>query len=275
MSARLPLALLLLSAAACAGKPAPDVRDASPDAAVDAGAPDSMSPPASGAWTAGLEPLLAHWPLESVEPDGSVKATAGPAGMADRGRGEVGLTVAPGRIGQALTFDADDSISFGDWEGADFGTGDFSVVLWIRTSWTSTGSYPPFLVSKRSPGGQDNFWEIRLRPAGSVWFSAEQDVAGTNHNEVATQQLVSDGKWHMVAAVRRKATFELYVDGTLDVARSGPGIVNLANAHPLRLGRGPDGNNQLAGALDEVAIFGRALTAAEIAAIQQRVTATP
>jgi hypothetical protein len=79
-----------------------------------------------------------------------------------------------------------------------------------------------------------------------------------------TSDLVTDGKWHHVAATYDGATIALYVDGRLENSFARSGTVP-AGTSPIAIGARP-GVNYFAGLMDEIAIYNRALTATEIKA---------
>ena len=76
--------------------------------------------------------------------------------------------------------------------------------------------------------------------------------------------------WKHLAAARRGARLELYVDGKLAAASRGPGgaACNLSGAAPLRIGFGE--RNYFSGKIREVRLYRRALAAREIARLAAR-----
>ena len=79
---------------------------------------------------------------------------------------------------------------------------------------------------------------------------------------------VADGAWHHLAAVWDGTRLALYVDGQPDVSRP-VAVTHVDVAAPLFFGRHFENNPQweLAGSLDDVRIYDRALSAAEIQAL--------
>ena len=76
--------------------------------------------------------------------------------------------------------------------------------------------------------------------------------------------------WKHLAAARRGARLELYVDGKLAAASRGPGgaACNLSGAAPLRIGFGE--RNYFSGKIREVRLYRWALAAREIARLAAR-----
>ncbi len=76
---------------------------------------------------------------------------------------------------------------------------------------------------------------------------------------------INDDQWHHIAFVRDAGTINLYLDGVLESSAADVVTGVTANSSDLFLGNRGGASNFLAGLLDEIAIFGRGLTAAEIA----------
>ena len=74
---------------------------------------------------------------------------------------------------------------------------------------------------------------------------------------------ITDGQWHHVVGVSKGTTIDIFVDGVLDTA-------NLGNTHAVQAKTGlayigyDDFALSLVGILQDVAIYNRALTPAEI-----------
>ena len=153
------------------------------------------------------------------------------------------------------------------------GTGDLSVVAWVRTSSPDSGIFLDTRSKFFATGWYFGLYEgrpvLNLRPGGDPNFFEAPNNYGT--------ESVADGQWHLIAGVADRAGGEtLFVDGSEDVSGS-PGDypgVDLTGG-PLTLGAENSGDDapavrakeNFAGDLDEVMVFARALDAAEIAAI--------
>jgi len=95
--------------------------------------------------------------------------------------------------------------------------------------------------------------------SGSIVLDVESTVA------------VNDGAWHLVAATYdgsgTASGVHLYVDGvavaTTTLANS-IGSASIFNSVPLTIGAASDGNHSFEGNINDVAVFGTALTAAQI-----------
>lgn len=97
----------------------------------------------------------------------------------------------------------------------------------------------------------------------------------TSRRDVSVRGNLADGRWHHVALVRDDAAVRLYVDGS-PVATAAPltGSVSAGAIGGIRVGARLDGiNNPLVGAVDEVFLFDRALTADQVGALAATNTA--
>ncbi len=169
-----------------------------------------------------------------------------------------------GHRGQALRFDGDDH---------------FVLPTLVRDSFTVS-----FFVRSDQPGagrGNDTRWftgsglvdgEVSgiVADWGIAWHSDGRVVAGTGDPEtfVASGPGHHDGQWHHVAFTRELATgrLALYVDGVMSAEALGS-KAPLSSPPRLVVGRMQPGGRGFRGDLDELEFHGRALTAAEVAAL--------
>jgi len=173
--------------------------------------------------------------------------------------------------GTALSFDGvDDYVDVGDKDSLDFGPSDsFSISAWIKTHEVDAP-----IVNKRRCGGYEGVWyegyHFRVH-LNKLYFSIE-DIHGTS-TEIFANTIVTDDKWHHVAAVRDTAEDKLcvYVDGGSDATPvTDTTTATLATSHSLDIGRRDSTARTayvyLGGSLDDVRIYNRAFSAEEIRA---------
>jgi hypothetical protein len=204
------------------------------------------------------------------------------AGLPNNGTHVNGPTPTPGKVAGALHFDGvNDHVRVPNQAELNVGTGHFTLDAWVRVS-TPAPSGLLVLVDKRSgptPKGYSLFlYNGKLgfqmaNGAGSSTCASTPTPGVACVNYGATTPNVADGQWHHVAAVvdRNDTTggVRLYVDG-VQVFSGAPLTGNLDNTSDLYLGvRTPamGGGDFFPGRLDEVELFKRALTPAEIQAI--------
>ena len=137
-----------------------------------------------------------------------------------------------------ITGGNDSFVAFGTDVGQ-FGTSDFSVALWIKTS-EQLRYYD--IVGNRTDGSHGVFFCIRMTgrheslPTGML--CAEVDQNGTNYVSVQSSRSgLNDGEWHHMAVVRTGGKLTIYVDGKLCGTAQGSAPADIRNGHDFRLGR--------------------------------------
>ncbi|HYF65179.1 MAG TPA: LamG-like jellyroll fold domain-containing protein, partial [Herpetosiphonaceae bacterium] len=175
-----------------------------------------------------------------------------------------------GRYGSALSLDG------GDYLPANSGVtelarGDFTMAAWVKTTGTSMG------IVTKSDG--DGAWESGER-SFYIDSSGKPTFVGFGNNYIAPYFAVNDGQWHHVAVTwklgdNNGGTAAMYIDGVNQThsfnTNYGAGNADKAG-DILYVGRGNSNSGEAAsnfnGALDEVAVFDRALSAADIAMLK-------
>lgn len=153
-------------------------------------------------------------------------------------------------------------------KGLAVGSEDFSIELWLRTT-EKTGVLS--IVDKRdaTPRG----YLVYLQ-RGRVGF---QVANGPDRSDSVSRTLIADGRWHHIVAVCRRLPpqpLAVYVDGELQ-ARNGRSatLENLDVDTPLWIGRHHrnalvrSDEIYLAGDIDELTVYRRALDLSEAAAL--------
>lgn len=215
---------------------------------------------------------VAHYPFDGDATDTSGNGFHGTA---------TALTFAAGRIGaQAGQFDGISSYVSIPRSVTD----DFTVSMWVKTTDTSGAASGQWWSGKAlvdgdvSGGGADWGTSIVNGKFALGVGSPTGDVT------VASTVNVNDGNWHHVAATRSNSSgaMQVYVDGMLQGSGSGP-TGSRTSPPALRIGALASGaGNFLSGTIDDVRLYGRILTSAEITALAEAqlpapdtVTATP
>jgi prepilin-type N-terminal cleavage/methylation domain-containing protein len=167
----------------------------------------------------------------------------------------------PSGQGCSLEFNGSTSyIEVGDKDSLDFNIGqDFTAEAWIKTTVNSR------MILSKGGAGETNkgYW---LYVTGSGHFEAGL-TDGVSPRQLAqgSTRLISDGKWHHVVAVfDRDDKLILYVDGSYET-NINISEGDLGNTYGFNIGRNSQGASQyFSGLIDEVRIYGTALTAAKI-----------
>lgn len=168
----------------------------------------------------------------------------------------------PGVFGDALEFDGDDSVTITGYKGIQ-ATNPFSIAAWIKTESTDT-------ITIVTWGSAANGAKIEFRIITNV-LRANHGLGNVN-----SASIVNDGQWHHVAlTVTANATVSypqmiLYVDGRDDTVPSTDAdpVLDIIPSFDVGIGwRSTNSDRYWEGLIDEVRIYDRVLTAAEIKAM--------
>jgi hypothetical protein len=175
----------------------------------------------------------------------------------------------PGKVGSAMSVNGTNGISVPSSASLNFGAGvDLSIDAWIKTSNTARNTLT--IVDKRLISGANVNGYVVYLYNGKLGF--QLGVGGTGQDAIDLSADLRNGQWHHMAITvdRDSATGgKAYVDGALTgtfnpTARSG----NLSNNQPLLIGQHETAAiADFIGQIDEVEIFSRAITGADVASI--------
>ena len=217
--------------------------------------------------------LVGHFPLDE---DGNDVSGNGHHGTP---QGGVSFVSDPQR-GQVANFDGiDGAINMGDVDDFEILDGSKSFSAWIKTT-DDLSTKSMHVLSMQKVDGNVDGYRLTLRSTslcspGTTFFSVDYDWAHNESLAVGTIQQLNDGAWHHVCAVvdRDEETVHLYVDGVEDIGESGCSWLPSADSTgygssdsgsaPFQIGRHLAGGNW-AGQIDEVRIYDRALSQAEV-----------
>lgn len=166
------------------------------------------------------------------------------------------------------SFDGNGYIETADSISLDFGTGDFSIAFWIKT----TKAYQTIFDKRGSnPSGYSEAGYHAMVYSGVPLLQINDPEKGL-YNYYSTQTMrIDDGEWHYVAfSIDRDSItgVKTYIDGTLAAQynatyRTG----NISNTANLLFGKHKNGSIELKGSLDEFMIFNKAITSTEVSSL--------
>ena len=209
-----------------------------------------------------LDSLAGHWKF-----DDGVGAVAADSSTVPHDASLVGGSWTGGILQGALNFDGiDDSASIPD-ASATQARRPMSVATWVKRDSVSEQDY---ILGKKGDSGRGWWFTIEATNKLNLTFGAVLDVQSTG--------TIADTDWHHVAAtVDSSGVVIFYIDG----ASAGTATIGspLTTSLPLRLGVsvGPDGSVTSYDdfAIDQLVIYGRALSPSELAALASPVTDLP
>jgi hypothetical protein len=215
-------------------------------------------------YSPGLDPsLVAWWRLDE---------TAGTAAFDSSTNGNDGILNGDpqwveGKINGALDFDGDgDYVDCGNPDSVFDITGELTVAAWVNIRSLPTGWSPAVVKGENAWRISTNNTQTSFHFGINYWETANYAVNGSIE--------VSMNEWHHVCGTFDGTTIALYVDGVADgtvVNDIGIGV----NTTNLWIGGNPEVTYEQRnwdGLIDEVGIFSRALTAAEIQGVMKGFT---
>ncbi|MCA9485600.1 MAG: LamG domain-containing protein, partial [Nanoarchaeota archaeon] len=156
-------------------------------------------------------------------------------------------------------------------QSLNFGTGDFSYSIWVRTSKINTEM--SLIGTPGSTLGQSA--TLLVNTDGRIKTRINDDADATNL--IITDSgstVVNDGEWHhVVVSFDRDENATIYIDGIKDISRNMTGEAGTINpssqgSFVFRVGDAfLSSGKHLTGMLDEAMIFKRALTEKEVLAL--------
>jgi hypothetical protein len=208
---------------------------------------------------------VAWWKL-----DGTTGTTAADSAGTNDGILQNSPTPIAGKVDNALSFDGvNDYVVIPDNDALDFGTGDFAISTWIKTS--NSQELDVILDKRVEYSGPVQGYSL-FNYFGKLGLQLADAAGWTNY---VSNISVADGQWHQVSVSVDRDNLnggQWYIDGKLvetfnPTGRQG----SLSNSKALKLGNRSDstGDGSFNGSLDEVQLFNKALSATEVKAIFQ------
>ncbi len=178
-----------------------------------------------------------------------------------------GTTFAAGKVGNAFQLDGiDDHVLVTNSANLNFGTGDFSLEAWVKTSFIG-GTGNKFIVSKMSVGQDVQYLlAYQANTDGKAFFMMGNGAMSTF---ALSPTSIADGLFHHLVGVRQGLNLQLYVDGALAASALMPSLYSATSANNVVIGGRQDPGNTpyVNGLIDEATIYNRALSASEILSI--------
>ena len=212
--------------------------------------------------------LIAHWTFD--EQSGTTVADRSSNGHDGQLTGSTWLATA-GRFGGGLQLKPGDTVTIPGFPQA---TADWTVSVWIKLSAADRAAFTTeravvLTAEKPSMGG----WEIEFDPRpGFDWLEASYYVAPpTNDYVVLDCKCLEIDRWMHWTAVfdSTNGRFSLYQDARLADSASLPAPI-LPGDPDLYIGRWEPGGRSISGVIDDFAVWSRALSGDEVAAIDAR-----
>lgn len=222
--------------------------------------------------------LLSHWTLDENEAGATVTdGNSNYTGTASKNTNV--LNSSTGERGDAFTFDGtDDYVSFGDVAELDTASA-FSISLWFNRNLDNNDAtnhnVENILIAQSSSADNDNI-EIGSNGSSIQVYLDTISYDPSTSPETYDIGLTDDTWYHLVLTYDSGDSTEmhLYVDGTLEGSSALWGsTLDSSAASPLSIGiarAGSDNWGDYNGQIDEVRVYTRALSAAEVTDLYQK-----
>jgi hypothetical protein len=185
-----------------------------------------------------------------------------------------GVTWAKGRLGAALSFNGDTGWVEVPGSPSLEPSSAVTVSAWVRNT-GSPGAYR-YILAKGATGCVAASYGLYTGPNGGLQFYVSQNRGTTYVRSPDAGVQVWDGNWHMVLGEYDGSSVRLFVDGTevgTGAPRRGPLEYVLPDSNDLYVGDYPGCQlHTFVGTIDELDVWGRALSASEVQAAFEQVT---
>jgi len=221
-------------------------------------------------WLLGDSTIVATEPQSAVswwKFDNNTDDSAGDNAGTTRGN----PTYAAGNVGRAINLDGDDYVDFGNPASLDFGTADWTVCAWIKTTQTGTGDENKgtvFANGGDQTGGIRYTLAVNEALSGMMTVTTDDDVSKI---QATGTTAVDDDTWHHIVGMRNGMQLHIYVDGVLEGTSALPAGYDLSgttqhNAYVGVITDNRDGTliKYFIGVIDDVRIYDYALSESEI-----------
>lgn len=205
--------------------------------------------------------LLLYYPMDEPVASGTVPDATGHRDGHCTG-GSCPGALAIGSVGGALIFDGDDMI--GIMSGAELeGLAEYTASLWIRFD----GSSPACMFGKRAGTTDGNTWQLCVNANRAVTLTSYN---GTTNVVTTTSTMLTGAYDHLAVtwdATTQTETF--YVGGEWIGSQA---VTKVWDSGELLIGGDVDDDNPTSffvGVIDDVRLYGRALSATEIRELAQ------
>jgi hypothetical protein len=212
--------------------------------------------------------LAGYWPLDDRS-GGTVADVVG----ANDGTVEDAVSIGPGQVGRAATFEGG-YVEVGTKKT--FGFPQFTVAAWAKVSDTDTGLRT--VLARQNPTAPNPY----QRRTFVLWFDDADEFFGAeviatrtaesdgDLRDVTADGTYTDGEWHhLVATAASGGELALYVDGEPKGTRAIDGPLYTGPGQTW-IGRSPGQDRPLNGAVDDVRIYDRVLSPAEVTALYEQ-----
>jgi hypothetical protein len=199
-----------------------------------------------------------HWPLDEVAGPVANDVAGGTSGVL---QGSVLWDPDGGHHQGAARFDGvDDRILLGPCDMTTGGTG-FSISVWVKPDFV-TAQERTIIAKTSGPAASDHIWSLAFVNATALRFRLR---AGGSTTELSSPpSTLFSGTWYHLVASYDGAVMRIHVNGALMASTAKTGSLGFFPQSPASLAAQSTGTFAFSGWVDDVRIYDRGLTDAEI-----------
>ena len=205
--------------------------------------------------------LIAYWPFDESAGEVATELVAARNAQLDNG-----AVFGDGQIGNALLLDGTDDRA--EAPSLDPPGSTMTIAAWILP--TDLANVEGRIVSKASgTNGNDHYWMLSQNGGSALRFRLKAG-GGTTTTLISPVGVLTAEQWTFVAAVYDGSEMRVYRDGELVASTPQTGSITAAPTVGVGIGDQPAGagDRPFRGAIDELRIYDRALTQAELVGLQ-------
>lgn len=205
--------------------------------------------------------LVGYWSFDGPDVSGTTATDRGSGAQNGTLTSSI-ITTVSAIVGQGLNFNGG-HIAIPSGDTALNLTGDVSISLWIKTV---PGTNSVGMIAFGDSGGGTGGYLFSLGGGGLT--SGTATFFTTNGGWDGSTNTINDGAWHHTVVTLSGTTVTFYRDGVSDGTGVGASPSTFTGAR--RMASNNLGGGALPGTLDEVRVYNRALSAAEVAHLYNR-----
>ncbi|MGI6278201.1 MAG: DUF2341 domain-containing protein [Patescibacteria group bacterium] len=220
----------------------------------------------SGLQSALSDGLVGYWKMDESSWDGTADEVIDSSGNGNHGQG-VGATpptTGAGKFGNGGLFDgSDDLVKITHTDTFNFDSDEITISTWINPTSLNTND---FIIGKsqsyngfslRLDSSNASYLEFYIGDGSSYYFTSDQKAHG-----------MTTGNWYQVTATFNGSTMDLFVNGE-SIGSASANFSPSWGTHDLIIGADAAEDNEIPGKIDEVRIYNRALSPAEVKALYE------
>jgi hypothetical protein len=173
--------------------------------------------------------------------------------------------------GSALQLNLAGHVDLGNPAALDFGTGDWTVTAWFKTDQSGTGdANKGTIYAKGGDSGGGHRYALIMSETTEGVLTLVTDDDATKY-VVNSSSVTNDDQWHSVVGQREGTAIRIFIDGQLEGTATAAEDYDLSGTTQHNAYVGAVTNNgdsslykYYGGLIDELKVFGRALSAEEI-----------